>query len=441
MEPDKTYPLHSDRDDHVVTPKVPPVNTTNVPLEPPSSFDHRGDEPVSRPTSVPWYLQPLTKTTQAPLTSTQTRPYVPRAPLPSAPIAQSPPPRAPLPPQVPKPFSQFGAVPGKATPADHSTEKAHRLRSIIGIGIILLIIGMLGTGAYQVLWNNHPDNSVVLPQPDEAKVVEARLHQALDRHLRTQYVRQVYDQKAQGEATGALTLDTVSDFSDPASPKSHIRYDVQAGTGENAIKESGEIMVLDEKDYFGKLSAPALSNQGTDAVKPKVGQWYKVSNTDSTGETLVDPLSARTGLNSSLGEIPIGNFNESTHRELMQFITERNVYAIQSSKEVTEGAKKLTLYMIKFNPELVNELNKKIAEKIDRADMQSLVSFGQNDVKDMKVWVDNISGRITRVAFKREYTRAADAPKPLPETITISLSYPANSMDIYTPEDAISGSW
>jgi hypothetical protein len=117
------------------------------------------------------------------------------------------------------------------------------------------------------------------------------------------------------------------------------------------------------------------------------------------------------------------------------------VYAIQSSKEVTEGAKKLTLYMIKFNPELVNELNKKIAEKIDRADMQSLVSFGQNDVKDMKVWVDNISGRITRVAFKREYTRSADAPKPSPETITISLSYPANSMDIYTPEDAISGSW
>lgn len=493
MEPDKSYQLHSDRDDLPSTPSTPPVNpTASQPLTPPSTYSPPQDTAPTQPGTVPWYLKPLTKTTGSPLTSTQTRPFVPREPLPPAqqqyqpsqqstvpqplavqqpgeqerqpepvspfhsqplsplqsPYTTSPPQepvfRQPPPPQQPvyqqqqaaapepKPLSQFGVGVLSRPVNNEPKKKSGKLRRIFGVIIAALLVGAIGFGVYS-LWRGL--NNGIAPAPGVlASVTENRLHQAIEKQLQTRYIRQAYEQVI-GDSSGEfIKLDVTSDFSDPRAPKSQILYDSKLGKGENVVQHAGEIIVLDSNEYFGKLEKPAVSYQGGEGERPKENQWYGVMDGDVTGGALMDPLSARKGLNSPVGEMPVGNFSDATRQELMKFVKDRQVYKIKNTSEVTEQNEKQTHYNVEFNASLVNELNKKIADASGIKDEASLVKFENNDVKNMEMWISHNTGRLKKIKIMREYSA-------IKEVITITLNYPSDALVIKKPENPATGVW
>lgn len=478
MEPNKTYPLYPDHDDQSPTPSTPPVNSTDSnPLTPPSTYDSSQKTVPAQPDEVPWYLRPLTKTTQSPTTSTQTRPFVPREPLqppqqdrPTVPLPEPQPTETPaspfrsqpLPPlrspyasapqqsstyqrpsarpeQPLKPLSQFSAI-NTSPPVYEAPPKKPKMRRIIGIVLSLLLVGVIGVGVYSILQKSGLANNPFASPDTITDLAEERFYLAIEKHLQTRYVHQVYEQVTGGEGEDAVKLDVISDFSDPANPKSNIRYDLKSGSGENVINGVGEIMVLDKNEYFGKLSKPVLIYQGSEAAKPKENQWYRITNDDATGEMLIDPMSTRVGLNTPMGEFPVGNFNDTTRQELMQFIKRQNVYSVKGSNEVTEENKKLTHYNIEVNAGLVSELNKRIANAIGVKDEAAIISFVKDDVKNMEVWVSNETGRIVKTKFNREYA-AQRNKSPLTETVTTTISYPSDELTIKKPEGVVDGPW
>jgi hypothetical protein len=495
MEPDKSYQLHSDQNDQSSTPSTPPVNPkTSRSLAPPSTYSPPQDTAPTQPAAVPWYLKPLTKTTASPLTSTQTRPFVPREPLPpnqqqyqppqqsavrqplasetgnsrqlpqpqseepaspfrSQPLPpirsphaaspqqsvyrQPPPPPRPMYQQQsvtapePTPFSQFSVGSAPQSVNSEPRKKSGKVRRIIGIAIAVLLVGAIGFGAYS-LWRGVKNGTAPVPGLLTG-TAENRLHQAIEKQLQTRYVRQVFEQTI-GDGSELIKLDATSDFSDPRAPKTHILYDSKLGKGEAAVQYAGEIIVLDNKEYFGKLAKPVVSNQGDERSKPKENQWYQVADGDAVGGALMDPLSVRKGLNSPVGEMPVGNFSDTTRQELIKLIKDRQVYKIKDTTEITEQNEKQTHYNIEFNASLVNELNKKIAEASGSPDDAALVTFENNDVKNMEIWVSNNTGRLTKIKFLREYAA-------IKETITISLSYPSDISVIKKPESPAAGTW
>lgn len=484
MEPNESYPLHSDQGDQSSTSRAPLVNSTdNSPLSVPSSYSPPPQYPTpTQRTTVPWYLRPLTKTTESPLTSTQTRPFVPRAPLPpiqnslqspyaAAPLTQpQPQPTSPfrsssLPPipstslaqpgtasqqstyqlpsqeRRPQPFSRFGSMVAPR-PVETEPAKPRRLRRFIGILMAILLVGAIGAGAYSV-WqniraNNHPSISGVSITAADKE----RLYEAINNHLATKYVRQTYSQTTEPLNMGITKLDAISDFSDPSNPKSHILYEIKSGTGENTIDGAGEIIVRDSKEFFGKLSKPVLFYQGDESLKPKENQWYQIPISDTAGETLLDPISVRTSLNSSMGEVPVGNFANKTRQGLLKLIKDRQVYLIKKADEATLESKKMTHYDIDFNAAAANELNKKVADVIGAKDGTIIANFTKSDVRSMEIWIGHETGRIAQIKMNREYPAAkSEKTSTIKESIIVTLSYPNNATVTNKPEGAIAGPW
>lgn len=320
------------------------------------------------------------------------------------------------------------------------TKKPKKRRKIIGILLAVLLVAGIGVGVYS-LWQKSKTNGEPSTAPASvSNEAEKRLHLAIEKHLQTRYVRQVYEQTTGGVANNPTKLDVTSDFSDPANPKSLIQYELKSGSGDKATEGAGEIMVLGNNEYFGRLTKPVLLYQGAESAKPKENQWYKIAGDDTTGEMLLDPMSTRTGLNTPMGEVPVGNFQDTIRQELMQFITGRNVYAIKSSDEVTEGNKKFTHYTVEFNAALVNELNKKIADVIGLKDESAVVDFSKNDVQNLEMWVSSETEQITKVKFNREYAGQGSGASTK-ETVVIAISYLNDGSSIKVPDGAVQGPW
>jgi hypothetical protein len=500
MKPDTNYQLHSDSDDQSGAVTTPPDDQQGSQLEIPSKYNQAQNPTAAQPTSVPWYLQPLTKTTNSPLTTTQTRPYVPRQPLPSMQEPQSQPvpqqqpvssaPTEPAstdqPPQViqapplspfrsrpqpavppahavsqdaqyqtfrpptqspyqqptpsasPRPFSQFG-TPSYALPArDAQPKKTKKLRPFILIALGLLLVVGITAGLF-ALWRNN-NTSPAGTTPASVVSAEDRFYKAIENHFSTSNIHQVYTQTTSGIDTSTIKLDTTSNFSDPAAPKSLIKYELDTGEGESATSGAGELVVVDTNEYYGKLTKPVLFYDGADGKKPKENQWYAVATADSIGEMLVDPLSARSSINTVLGEIPVGNFSEATRRELIDFVKSKNVYKIKTSKDVTVDGKKMTQYSVEMNVDLLNELNGKIITALGKNPDDSTVKFTKSDSQQTDVWVSHDTSKVVRIKIDRE-TKAVGRDGSVKESTNLTIDYPNGTSTIARPQGAVAGSW
>lgn len=497
MEPDKLYPLHSDQDDQPSTPSTPPVNPSGAsPLPLPSTFNDSKKQPTTQSKSVPWYLQPLTKAKDSSLTSAQTRPFIPREPVlaprqdqsttpsdierqsissqtledqatkqydspfrsqPLPPLAnpvqqeqsmyRQPPERRyehqqtiPTAPRTPKPFSQFGGN-SKYAVGSVFENKPKKSRRIINVMIAVLFIAAIGVGGV-VLWQRSQSESTsTQPQESERVIARERLEKAIENNFQTRYIQQVYTQITDSTGTGVIKFDTLSDFSDPSNPKSYIRYDARSGEDDNVVLNAGEIIVVDKKEFFAKVTQSASPDESNSATRPALNRWYQVTSTDNNTAVLLDPMSVRLGLNSPMGEMPVGNFNETSRQDLMQFIRENNVYSIKNSDGVTEGGGKMTRYDIDANASQINELNKKIANVTGYGNEEATTGLTQSDVIDMQIWVDDASSRMVKVQFKREYAVSERDEDLIKETITLSLSYPSDVQELSVPDGVLVTPW
>lgn len=489
MEPDKTYPLHPDHDDQASTPSTPPVSSNaDYSLPKLSTFNSKQGAPTTPPKSVPWYLQPLTKTTNSPMTSTQTRPFVPREPLQTtqqnssevddtddqrlqAPVSDdaneskvaistvrsqqlppltspgrltqvsstqpldkqyaSPRPTSSATPPTPRPFSQFsGDMKYQLNDAPNQPrKKSRRITGIIIAALIILVIGAVGYAFWRQLQSQNPSTT---SQDSSDLIVRERLDEAIAANLQTRYVRQIYEQTTNGQNAAIVKLDTLSDFSDPGNPKSYIRYEEKSA--DNTVVRSGEIIVVDQNEFFAKVTRSTPLTE-----RPASNQWYRVANVDSDDAAPLDPMSVHPSLNSSLGEMPIGNFDESGRKGLIKFIQDRNVYEMKKSEDIVDQDQKLTRYDIDAKAPLINKLNQMIAGIIGDGYNAELADFTEADVMNMQIWVDRETDRMTKVEFNREYTSSGDEVNK--ETITLSLSNPNDVSTLKAPDSSLVVPW
>lgn len=511
MKPDTTYQLHPDDDNKTSLGGASAEGQGVTRPEAPSKYNQPQPAAAAEPATVPWYLRPLTKTTNDPLTSSQTRPYVPRQPAPMAPqpsrssddqpdmtqpVSSAPtPPASPInetnqqvpadtlqapplspfrsqpltgasvPPIVPqsgqyqtprpplqspykrpaadgapKPFSQFAAP--STQPADQASppkeaKKPKKLRPIILIGLGLLLVAGIIFGLLAV-WRNSTSQPAVKP-PVAAVSADEKLYKAIESHFSTSKLHQVFDQTTKGEGTSTLKIDATGDFSDPAKPKSAIKYELTSGEGNSASQGAGELVILDTGDYYGKLTKPVLLYQGDEKAKPKEQQWYVIPAADASGAALLDPLSVRTSINTSQGEIPIGNFSAAKRQELMDFIRGRHLYKVKSSDDATVAGKKTTHYKVDFDVDGINQLNAKVAEATGATSETGAITFTKNDTRTMEIWVDQGTNRIVRVKLERE-SKAAQQNTAVKESTNLVIDYP-NDVSVVKPDDVAAGTW
>ncbi len=491
MEPDKIYPLHPDDPSQSKASSPLSDNENEGHLEVPSSYNQpRGAAPIT-PAGVPWYLRPLTKTTNAAITSSQTRPFIPREPLAtvgevvresqkvpstksvgqtiqapplspfrSRPAASIAPPSEqgrgaelphavghfqmpgqshhqtsprPSPVSLPKPFSQFGTRPVETSPT-----KSKLPRKVIGIAVAVLLAGGIGAGVYS-LWrsSNAPPATI---RPAAVADAESMLYQAIENHLSVGKVRHVYEQTIVAGDTSVVKIDATSDFSDPRSPKSYINYESRSGEGEVVIEGAGQIITENANEYYGKLTKPALYYQGEDTARPKENQWYVLAPDDVAGEMLMDPWGVRRAVNSSLGEVPVGNFSEGTRQQLMAHIKDEKVYDITSSNQVEVDNKKMMHYTIAFNEVALDELNKKVFAATGGNSDSMPVDFASDSSQGMEMWVSEDKTRIVKIMIQREST-AGEAGKSVKESTVVTINYPEDTAIIAKPSNVTNRSW
>ena len=323
---------------------------------------------------------------------------------------------------------QFVAETVAAASAPPAPKKSHAGRIImIILGIVLLLGG--AAAAYVYAQQNQARNT----QPVAAAPVDAKalFYQAIENHMKVNYIRQEYDMEQTDESMGHMIGHVVgiSDFSNPALPKSKITYTVKSDDAKSPMDLAGELLDLQEDNYYyGMLTKNAVtepSAQTATEANIAANTWYKISKADMAMSIFVFDIGGfRQSVNITTGQVVVGNYSDENRQELMTFIKDHEVYKIKSNEAVTVDNQKMTKYGIEIDDKTLAELNDraKAALKLDtETDVQSTL---QGDKVKYEFLVDNTTKRIMRVKLERPSSdgKAVDSS-------TITLSYPKSVTD------------
>lgn len=442
MQPNQSYPPTQDSDQNDTPDITPPQQTEapwdntppaqsvtpqqpvqpQTPPQQPSVADYSRYQPQPQQTSS----YPPTEQAPAPISpqsATPSQPGVtqPVQPQQSVPINPSPA-NAQTPIPAPAPLSPFE----QQYQAALTTPPLKRSRKGLIIASIITALLLLGGGAAAYLW--------VQDQNDPEK----RFYRAVENHLSTKYIEQDYIQELSGVVEVQTTLKSTSDFTDPKSPKSRINYSLNSDAA--SFDSTGELIALDDKEYFAKLTEKRDFEGLDPQYIPAINQWYRVDNEDFGGLLLLNPGSLTENINTSTGEMLVGNFSVDARADLMKFIKDNDVYTINSSKDVTIDGQKMTQYDIEFNTKSLNELNKKAVKALglpeDTYEDKS-ADEGQNNT----LWIDHTANRIAKVELTRDSTSIRDDGEKAKDISTVTLRYPTSASQITKPSDVKDVPW
>lgn len=146
---------------------------------------------------------------------------------------------------------------------------------------------------------------------------ERRLYGAIENLLKTSYINRDYT--VENSDGRSILITSKSDFSVPAQLKSEADYAYDRGPKDSKI--TGNLIVLADKTYgkFTQLPNNLLTNT-------TVNQWYDSSRTDAG--IPIDYLGLSKTLNSSLGQVVIGNYSSNERSEIVNKIRTSSVYTI-----------------------------------------------------------------------------------------------------------------
>lgn len=221
---------------------------------------------------------------------------------------------------------------------------------------------------------------------------QERLYGALEKQMQTVYLSRVYDINLINLGSNARVV-VESDYSDSTTPKSHIKYENK----QSLVSTSGEDTILNNQEYYSKLLSrkPVLPDV-------EIDQWYRVPFSAANSREVTYNFSdfdSRLAINSTQGLVLTGNFNETTRAKLMDYIRTNGVYTIINSddQELVDGSR-ATTYSLAINRTALNALNKYTASLLGSTQLFT-VSTTVNANEELKVTVDNKSGRLTRVSY------------------------------------------
>lgn len=329
---------------------------------------------------------------------------------------------------------QFVAETVAAAAAPAVPKKSHVGRVI---AIIVSLVVLLGGGVAAFVYAQQKQaatNAAVATQLD----TKALFYDAIENHMKVKYIHQQYDSEQDGGTSGTLAghLDGITDFSDPAKPKSRVAYTIKNDDSETVVEMAGELLDLQEANYYAMVAKTATNAAMAATTTEKDIQadtWYKIPRDNSFTRTLIfDPIGALQTINVTTGQVLVGNYKDDMRRELLSFINDRKVYTINSSEAVTFEDKEMTKYDISVDADALKELNKKaetmlgVTASVDSED-DSLTQY-DGTVK-YEFLVDNNTKHIAKVKLERKSTKGS-----VDGTATVLLSYPKNiTEDLKTP--------
>jgi|GEM_PF-4819189 len=392
----------------------------------------------SQPSAQPGYQRPQTGVppAQQPYGPTQPQsvqqnPFIQPAPATTAqPPAQQWNPETsmfePVQPARPSQWEQqFVAETVAAATAPPAPKKSHAGRTIaIIIGILLLLGGAAAAYVYAQQKENEPQ--VVASSLD----TKALFYDAIENHMSTEYVGQLYDLEQTDAMTGhaVAQAETVSDFSDPAKPKSRIIYNVDYPDDKTMADVSGEIIDLQEPSYYAMLAATDAKtpNETAAAAGVTMDVWYQVPRDDFTNSMFVfDTGGLRSAVNTSSGQVIVGNYPKDARQELMKLVKDKQVYKIKDAETVTVGNVKMTKYSVTIDGEGLKKLNDQAMATLGVvADEKKDFTRDTGEDVQYEFVVDNDNKRIAKVSIERP-----SEDKKSVDKVTISFTYPKNVAD------------
>lgn len=304
-------------------------------------------------------------------------------------------------------------------------KKSHKGLMIGGIIATILVLAAGGSAYAWMQYTNSP---------------QQRLYRALENHMTTSYIQQNYKQDITLAGTADLSMQSTTDFSDPKAPKSYIEY-TQRTNEKDESDLSGKLIGLNDKEYYANLTK-TLNFSGQDSdLAPVTNQWYRVDTDESIGGIIFDPLGALTAVNTSKGEVLVGNFNKDVRQDLMTFIKEHNIYIIKSSEEVAVDGEKMTKYELAINLDRVNELNDKATKALGLPKGTKVNDVKQKDGQTNHLWVSHKSNRIVKAELTRKSLGTKSDGSKATDVSTIDISYPSDVSKIAKPDTAIAVPW
>lgn len=429
MQPNQSYPPAPDPDQT----NEPPIESTPAPTQwsIPQSSTNTPQQPYSSPTTQS--VAPTQQPQVADFARYQPQPITPAqlaAPENAQSQSQSIAPLQPIEqldqqpqPTAPAPLSPFEQQ-YQSTLQQAPTPKKSRVGLMVaGILAAVLLIGGGGATYAWIQANNSP---------------EQRLNRAIESHMSTTLIQQDYEQNLSLGSEINISIKSTSDFSDAKAPKSYIKYDVQSDVA--VMTRAGELVLLDDKEYFAKLTKSADFEGMSSEYLPVMNHWYRVNADDFGGSLLLDPVSVGKSINVPTGEVLVGNFNESTRKELMAFIKEKSVYTIKSSQVVTIDGQKMTQYDIDLNADALNELNKKAIKALGLPD-DSHSAYTAQPSQINTFWVNHKTGRLAKAELTRDSSSVSAEGAKTKKVSTVTLSYPTSASSIAKPVDADEVPW
>lgn len=299
------------------------------------------------------------------------------------------------------------------------------------VALIILLLGAGGAAAY-FWWQSSqskqeatPKQAVALTEQEASELYLA----AVENHMNTPYITQKAEQTiGSGSTKVTMKLDATSDFSDPTLSKTKLVYTAKGEkTPEESTGTEFEQVALGSELYVKTPEAEAPEPSSL----YKSDQWYHIAADNELGKLLLDPLSVAKGINTPLGQVPVGKFSDDIRKELMTFIRDNEVYRLTSHKAETLNGQEVQRFTIKLNVEKSDELNEKAAQLLGIENVLADRPEGTPTIEQFDAWIGRADEK-----FKKVHFSISDDGKELGSS-TFTFEYPTKSPDITKPTGAI----
>ncbi len=296
-------------------------------------------------------------------------------------------------------------------PIANQKRRKRKKTGITAVAILFLLLAVIGVVAYWLIQHSDP---------------QERFYRALESSMKVSYLNKEYNiKRTAGDELTVVSITTSENLSDPAAPQSDILRKYTKTQAGQVQKKYTTQAVADRSGYSIRIKDASLDAFRDDLIKEK---WYRVpvsSNDDGLDQYTTDNETEMT-INSVLGIVLTGNFNENSRASLLGYIKQNNTYDIRDSHQVDQDGKETTEYTIGIDPGRLNELNKKASEAIGIKRTFSLFAY-RMPYEELKVSVDNSTDRIRSISYLGRMTKESRASDETSIWKKISLSYPTKA--------------
>ena len=282
-----------------------------------------------------------------------------------------------------------------------------RIYIVAAIAIAALIVGLVG---YLLI-------SMQQSGP------ERRLTAMLETMLSQQYVLREH---RVGIDDTIITSNTVeSDLSNPKIPSSSIKH-FSAVNDVNGTKQElrGDIVLRGDQRYARFAAIPDIFK----LKNTELNTWYSTTDLPESQKVVKSIANnLQNTLNTPLGLIVIGEFDDALKAQIMNDISSLQPYVIQKDGTDTVDGEAMTILDIKIDLHKIGEINSNIAKSLGLNDTSiPYASINAGTMGEVSVWIDR-DNRLRKIVLQEDEAGAGNIV-----TDTTSYSYP-ESLKIEIP--------